>query len=468
MPLTAHHQHSHDAAPSLSTIRSDVPGIVWPPLSGGMPASLLALMHQLEATQWLTPAQLAAQQARQLAALIQHATVHSPAFRARMESASCQAAQLCTAEGLRALPVLERRAVQSQQVPLRCGEVPAAHQPVHETSSSGSTGEPVSVARTAINQLFWLAFTLREQLWHQRDFRQTLAVIRASLPSAQPITQADWGAPVSLYFATGPAHAMLVSTDVKVQLEWLLRIAPHYLLTYPSNLAALLDECEARRITLPGLRQIRTIGENISPSLRQRTQAILRVDIADTYSSQELGTLAIQCPVSGHYHTMAEGYIVEVIDEQGQPCAPGEIGRVIVTDLHNFATPLIRYDTGDYAQAAAPCRCGRGLPTLQRIVGRERNMVRVNGSRRWPLFGFDQFLEIAPIVQYQLLQHSADLIEVLLVCRETLSAGQQDRLSTLICTSLGHPFRIQFTLFADRIPAPASGKFEEFICLIRP
>ena len=468
MPCSANQPHQHDSPPSLCTIRSDVPGIVWPPLSSGMPASLLALMHQLEASQWLSPAQLAAQQTRQLAALIQHVTVHSAVFRARMKDAACQAAQLCTPEGLRALPVLERRAVQSQQAPLRCTEVPAAHQPVHETSSSGSTGEPVSVARTAINQLFWLAFTLREHLWHQRDFSQTLAVIRASLPSAQPITQADWGAPVSMYFPTGPAHAMLVSTDVHVQLEWLLRIAPQYLLTYPSNLAALLDECEARGITLPGLRQIRTIGENISPSLRQRTQAILQVGIADTYSSQELGTLAIQCPVSGHYHTMAEGYIVEVIDAQGQPCAPGEIGRVIVTDLHNFATPLIRYDTGDYAQAAAPCSCGRGLPTLQRIVGRERNMVLVNGSRRWPLFGFDQFLVIAPIVQYQLLQHSAELIEVRLVCAETLSATQQQDLANLICTSLGHPFRIQFTLFAERIPAPASGKFEEFICLIKP
>jgi len=183
MPLTAHHQHSHDAAPSLSTIRSDVPGIVWPPLSSGMPASLLALMHQLEVTQWLTPAQLAAQQARQLAALIQHATVHSPAFRARMEAHPVRLRNCVRLKVCGRLPVLERRAVQSQQVPLRCGEVPAAHQPVHETSSSGSTGEPVSVARTAINQLFWLAFTLREQLWHQRDFRQTLAVIRASLPS---------------------------------------------------------------------------------------------------------------------------------------------------------------------------------------------------------------------------------------------------------------------------------------------
>ena len=57
---------------------------------------------------------------------------------------------------------------------------------------------------------------------------------------------------------------------------------------------------------------------------------------------------------------MAENLIVEIVDDKGAPCASGEIGRVIVTDLHNFATPLMRYDIGDYAEVAAPCLCGGG------------------------------------------------------------------------------------------------------------
>ncbi|RJG07397.1 phenylacetate--CoA ligase family protein [Noviherbaspirillum cavernae] len=460
--------HRNDSAPSLLNIRSDMPGIVWPPLAGGMPASLLALMHQLEASQWLAPEQLAAGQSRQLAALTRHAAAHSASFRTRMATAGLGLDELRTPAGLAALPILRRREIQSERHQLLCDSVPPAHLPLHETSSSGSTGEPVAVTRTAINQLFWLAFTLREHLWHQRDFSGTLAVIRASLPSAQPITQADWGAPVSLFFPSGPAHAMRTSTDVGAQLDWLLRIDPQYLLVYPSNLAALLDECEARNITLPGLRQIRSFGENLAPAIRQRAMDVLNVAIADTYSSQELGVIAIQCPASGLYHAMAEGYVVEVLDEQGRSCQPGEIGRLVVTDLHNFATPLIRYDTGDYAQASAPCPCGRCLPTIERVAGRERNMVVVNGSRRWPLFGFDHFLEIAPIAQYQLVQQSAELIEVRLVCSESLTADQEQRLADLIRESLGHPFTIRFTLFPERIPASTSGKFEEFICMVKP
>lgn len=468
MPDSATRSHPPAASPALLHVRNDVPGIVWPPLIRSGPASLLALMHQLEASQWLGPAQLAAGQSRQLAALIQHAAVHSPSFRLRVAEAGCDVATLATPAGLAALPVLRRRQVRDERHRLLCDSVPPAHLPVHETSSSGSTGEPVTVSRTEINQLFWLAFTLREHLWHRRDFRRTLAVIRASLPSAQPIAQADWGAPVSLLFESGPAHALLASTDIRAQLDWLRRVAPQYLLVYPSNLAALLDECEAQGVVLPGLWQIRTMGENLVPALRERAQAVLQAPIADTYSSQELGVLAIQCPASGLYHTMAEGYVVEVLDEQGRPCRAGETGRLVVTDLHNFATPLIRYDTGDFAEVGPPCSCGRGLPTLRRIAGRERNMVVVNGSRRWPLFGFDRFLEIAPIAQYQLVQDRADSIELRLVCAEPPTAEQRQRLAALIRESLGHPFEIRFTLYPERLPAGRSGKYEEFVCLVTP
>ena len=165
---------------------------------------------------------------------------------------------------------------------------------------------------------------------------------------------------------------------------------------------------------------------------------------------------------------MAEGYVMEILNDDSNPCGPGDIGRIIVTDLHNFATPLIRYDTGDYAEVAPPCPCGRGLPSLQRIVGRERNMAVVEGSRRWPQFGFDHFLEIAPIVQYQVVQSGTSQIELRLVCHEPLTSEQKQRLTHVIRTALNHPFDITFKFYAERIPPSGSGKFEEFLCLVTP
>src|SRR6185295_14515719 len=97
------------------------------------------------------------------------------------------------------------------------------------------------------------------------------------------------------------------------------------------------------------------------------------VGVVDVYSSEECGQIALQCPEHEQYHVQSESVLVEVLDDEGRPCAPGTIGRVVLTTLQNFAMPLIRYDIGDFAEPGPACPCGRALPVLTRIVGRVRN-----------------------------------------------------------------------------------------------
>ncbi len=123
---------------------------------------------------------------------------------------------------------------------------------------------------------------------------------------------------------------------------------------------------------------------------------------------------------------------MEILRPDNTPCAVGETGRVVVTDLHNYAMPLIRYDIGDYATPGPRCACGRAHTTLSAIAGRERNLLRIGNQRYWPLVGFHSFRDIAPIIQYQLLQHSEQLIEVRLVCATPLNSAQQQALTTVI------------------------------------
>ena len=134
---------------------------------------------------------------------------------------------------------------------------------------------------------------------------------------------------------------------------------------------------------------------------------------------------------------MAESLVVEVLDDEGRACAEGEIGRVVVTDLHNFASPLLRYDIGDYAEVGGRCSCGRTLPTLRRVLGRKRNlMMKADGSRFLPRAGFETFDEIAPIQQYQVIQHALDDIEFKLVSAEPLSPAQEDALAATLRKAL--------------------------------
>jgi phenylacetate-CoA ligase len=132
-----------------------------------------------------------------------------------------------------------------------------------------------------------------------------------------------------------------------------------------------------------------------------------------------------------------------------------------------MATPLIRYDIGDYGEVGPPCPCGRGLPTLARILGRERNLILMpDGTRHWPLVGFQKFREIAPVTQYQFIQHTREDIELRLVTERPFTGEDEKRLRALVQRALEHSFAVRFVYFKERIPAAASGKFEEFVCLV--
>lgn len=443
--------------------KSDVEGVLWPPLAMGENAVLAALLAQLEATQWFELAQLAESQARQLAAVSEYHRMHTPAFAARLKAAGLS--QLNSLERLRQLPPISRRDAQELGERFFSKEVPLRHLPLGMAKTSGSTGEPVSVRKTAINRLYWSAFTIRDHLWHARQFSNRMSSIRANV--SKYVEAKDWGAPARDLFKTGEAQGIPITTDIREQLRLLRRFRPELLIVYPNNLAAFLAIWESEGFDLKSLRHIKTIGETVHAELRARVKAITGLEIEDNYSSQEAGTIAIQCPASGLYHIMSETLIIEIIDERGEPCREDEVGRVVVSDLVNLATPLIRYDIGDYAEVGPACACGRGLPTLKRVMGRERNLVRLpDGSRNWPLVGFHSFDTVAPVRQYQLVQTERDHIEFNVVTDAAISKDQEDALVRIAQKALQYPFRMTVVQFRERMRPGLNGKFEEFVCKI--
>lgn len=464
---SAHRQNANrpPLTPSdLLEVKSGIAGLVWPPVAKAASAQLLALVQWLDRSQWLDPASIQAGQARQLALLLKHFEEQSEWFLRRLQGQGLTAGALGqSAQAFAQLPVLTRRELQLAGPDFHSRIVPEAHRPLARKQTSGSTGETVLVYRTTLNQLFWMATTVREHLWHQRDPRGRLALVRRSV--SEPTQWPDWGAPVASLFETGPSFGMPITTDTHELIDWLQQVQPNYLLMFPSVLRDLLDKLPAGQ-SLPGLVQIRTISETLSDDLRVRTQERLGVTIADTYSCEEAGVIALQCPHSGLYHTMAEGLIVEVLAADGRPCQVGEVGRVVVTDLLNFASPVIRYDVGDYAERGPVCSCGRGLPTLKRVMGRERNMVKLpDGRSYWPQTGFREFAAVADIAQYQFVQKSVNLMEVRLVVRgDALTGHQETALAEIISAALKHRFDYRFVYFASPLPKPPSGKFEEYVC----
>jgi len=181
------------------------------------------------------------------------------------------------------------------------------------------------------------------------------------------------------------------------------------------------------------------------------------------YTCEEAGYLALQCPDTDDYHVQSENVLLEVLNEAGQPCQPGEIGQVVLTALHNFAMPLIRYALGDYAEIGPRCTCGRGLPVLRRILGRQRNILTLpDGRRHWPSFPSDRWSHTGPINQIQLVQKTRKFIEVRTAVFRTMTEDERSALITALQGCLEHPFSMQ-VVEVDQIHRSADLKFEDFI-----
>lgn len=465
--MSATHPQSPPADPVDWAFRSALPGIVWPAVPAPGAATKLALLFELEQAQWWSPERIASRQFGQLQRLLAHAAATVPFYRERLAAAGFSSGQQFPPAAFAGLPLLRRIDLQQHRDALRSSAPPPEHGATTTIQSSGSTGMPVMTLATAWTQLLWEVLTLREHRWHRRDLGGKLAAIRyLDAAQGQGIVADGWGGATDGVCRTGPAAALHIGVDIAAQADWLVRTRPDYLLSYPSNILALARHCLANRIALPGLREVRTLSETVGPEVRAACREAWGVPVTDLYSAMEVGYLAFQCPGYEHYHVQSESVLVEILDEAGRPCRPGEIGSVVVTTLHNFATPLIRYEIGDYAEVGEPCPCGRGLPVLRRIVGRSRNLLtRPDGTRHWPSFPASSWAHIGPIRQCQLIQTGLETIAARLVCAPRLTPTQEREFAATLGERFGYPFEFSFE-YVSSIERSAGGKFEDFVSLV--
>ncbi len=418
--------------------------------------------HQLDQSQWWPREKLEARQFDQLREILAHAAQTVPFYRERL-AAGIDPARAIDPVAFARLPLLTRRDIQTQGAALMSHAPPPGHGQRVEHVTSGSIGEPLRVFGTQLDSMFWLAQTLRDHLWHRRDFAGTLCAIRSRVMTIA--SEPGWGPATDALFATGPRAILNIRADPARQLEWLQQHDPAYLLSHPTNLRELARLSLRQGVDLPRLKEVRSFGETLPQDLRALCREAWNASLTDVYSAEEVGYIALQCPEHEHYHVQSEHLLVEVLDDQGRACGPGEIGRVVVTTLHNFAMPLIRYALSDYAEVGAPCSCGRGLPVLTRILGRSRNMLTLpDGRRVWPTFPAMRY-SAATIRQLQIIQHTRDRVEARFVAERVLLPEEEQLLVTAIHDAFGYPFAVTLTPVPE-IARSAGMKCEDMISLV--
>ena len=420
---------------------------------------MLAMQFQLDRTQWLDPQLILGHQFEQLRALIDHARTQVPFYRDHLRRAQIFSLAGITATSFERWPVLTRGDVLAAGDALLARTLPTAHGAPAWNSTTGSTGQPVRVATSALGSLFQAALVMRSHFWYGLDVSLKFAAIR---PGNNPPVGEDWGPATRGTFETGPSVCFGLSEDLSAQLDWLCQEAPAYLLSRGHTLHSLIHESRASGRRPAGLKALLSFADRPPEDLRVLAREAWDVPVFDTYSAGEFGALALQCPEHGHLHIQSENVLLEILREDGSACVPGEVGRVVVTDLHNFAMPLIRYAIGDYAEVGEPCPCGRGLPVMRRIAGRSSNMaIDVNGRRFWPLINPVIWTD-TPITQRQFVQLTRSHIEVRFVAPRNLTPTEEANIRDGLIATFRHPFRFSFVRMAE-IPRAQGAKFEEFI-----
>ncbi|MGQ9661192.1 MAG: phenylacetate--CoA ligase family protein [Kiritimatiellia bacterium] len=198
------------------------------------------------------------------------------------------------------------------------------------------------------------------------------------------------------------------------------RIRPCALVGYAGNLVELARFVRAN----PGLLRWRaptlvTAAEGVTEVQRRLLVETLADDVFVSYGSREFMLMGMECRAHRGLHLSADNLYVEVVDEDGQQLPAGEVGRIVVTDLRNAATPFIRYEIGDLGRMASrdePCPCGLPFPRLLSVEGRSQEFILLpNGDRLTALFIPHLMKEFPWVEGYQIAQLSPSEIEIRLI-----------------------------------------------------
>ena len=337
---------------------SAVPGIAWPGLPAPADAAVLGLAYQLNHIQWWPPAVLEGHQLKQAELLLDHAWRTVPAQRERLQDRVGLPPGSLTMATFRDIPVLTGPTWTTAGDAFDSSVPPADHGTVRSLPVV-SAGQP-NIKVTGLRRLFSRALMLRWHLWHDREL--TAAAARIGPADVEPEGRWAYGYP------SGALRSLEAARPPAEQLAWLAESGARYLLTTPSRLRRLMAEAPSPSRRPPNLNEVMTHGESTDAEGQRLCQEHWQLPVTHSYATREAGLIAVQAPGADHYLVQAESVLLEVLDDRGRPCGPGETGRVVLTDLHNFATPVIRCDLGDRAEVGLPDPTGRSLPTLTRIV----------------------------------------------------------------------------------------------------
>jgi phenylacetate-CoA ligase len=415
------------------------------------------ILAELEDSQWLSPGEIRDLQARKLRRLFRHAAAkcrwYAETFRVHRIDPDCDD----PFDALKRLPLLSRAGVRKHLSDMTDQTVPGGVRPM---STGGSTGEPLKIFVDRTREAYDKAARMRTHRWFGIE------------PGDKEIYL--WGAPIDnrrqdrlRNFRDVFLNDLLLSAfdltpdSMRDYLRRIKRFNPCCIFGYPSSLVEIARFAKRKgvKLELPDLQAVFVTGEVLDDQQRATLESAFHVPVANGYGGRDFGFCAHQCE-RGKMHITSEHLLVEIVDADGRSLPTGQSGQIVVTNLDNFATHLIRYDTGDIGRLLPDtCRCGRGLQAMSMVAGRRTDhLVAADGTLRHALSAIYLMRETEGISRFQIRQHRDRSVAVSIVPEPTFDQNQRDNVVNGLRQCFGDAIDTRINL-VDRIDVEPSGKF---------
>lgn len=351
------------------------------------------------------------------------------------------------------IPPLTKKTLKEQGQALRNTAIKATSK-----TTGGSTGQPVSIYKSSEAMAREQAGTLRGYSWAgiQPGSRQA-----RFWGTSSHTTRALQDSIKDFLLNRKRFSAFNYQTeDFQRFAKELKTFSPRYFYGYASILNDFALFAQQEGIRFESLRAIISTSEILTPEIRKHLEEAFGVKVFDEYGCGEVGTISHQCE-KGSAHINAENLFVEILDDDNQPVI-GKPGRIILTELHNRAQPLIRYEVGDYGVLSdEPCPCGRTLPVLNNVCGRAYDIIIGPEGRKYhPEFFIYIFEDIKrqgeAVEQFQVVQQER-VLKLHVVEGKEFSAQTKDAIINPLRREFGEYFCYE-VIPVDSIPREPSGK----------
>jgi phenylacetate-CoA ligase len=378
----------------------------------------------------------------QLRNLVNHVSQRSAFWRTRIGSRKASDVDLA------ALPVLTRQDVRKQVAAEGPLLRPADGFSTDSHSTSGSSGVPLRFFVSNFNSGYNFFRSIAQYCLEGRDLalnRTRLA--DAAVPDGIFVRkEQSWIGALSSLLKSGKnkeINCFTLRREECVQVvDELKKDDVGYLVAAPWHMEAISSSFD-----LDFLKQAKTemwipLGGEIGPNLA-KTFANLAIPVRANYSSSEVGMIGAACSkFSDYYHVATSNVMVEVVDRRFEINGI-TLGKVLVTHLHSYATPFIRYDLGDLACLRAKCPCGHDGPTIYNLQGRASSVVKHRDGRLSLFFPGQALAALTDFTEYRMRQTDFDKIVVELGGRSGLNAREIAAITTCLQGFTGLDFNIE-------------------------